>query len=103
MRKEGFSGNTRDDSNLDLQQIIEILSSMEITFEARIDLDYFGEDIDYDVVTFYLPEEYFSFDYHLDLDVHGHTIRGGKEEWFYSPKSRKEFVQFIKKGHIGDE
>jgi hypothetical protein len=84
---------------LDLQDIIEILSDEEIIFKSQI--IYFGEDTNFECIEFTLAgNHYFSFDYYLDIDTHGHTIEGGVNQWFYSPKSKTEFLEFITTGHI---
>lgn len=97
--KKGFYLNTVDLDVLNLQDIVEILSDEKIIFKAEI--CYVGEDTNFECIEFNLDsKEYYSFDYYLDLDTHGHTICGGKNQWFYSPKNRREFVEFLKTGHI---
>ncbi len=84
---------------LNLQDIVEILANEEIIFKAEI--VYLGEDTNFKCVEFNLySKEYYSFDYYLDLDIHGHTIHGGINQWFYSPKDKLEFLELIKTGGI---
>ena len=100
--KEGFCSNKVNLSILNLQDVVEILSDEEIIFKAET--CYVGEDTNFEYIEFNLDgKEYYSFDYYLDLDTHGHTICGGKNQWFYSPKNRQEFMEFLKTGHIADK
>jgi hypothetical protein len=97
--KEGFCSNKVGLNILNLQDVLEILSGEEVIFRAQI--AYLGQDTDFKCVEFdFDSKEYYSFDFYLDLDTHGHTICGGKNQWFYSPKNRQEFMEFLKTGHI---
>lgn len=85
--------------NLNLQDIIEILSEKEIVFKAEI--VYLGQDTDFKCIEFTIQDEkLYNFDYYLDVSIHGHTIRGGKNGWFYSPKNFQQFMEFLEIGHI---
>lgn len=94
-------GKVTQQAPLNLHDIIQILSDEGILFKAGI-LD-FGEDTDFGCIEFCLSEDFYSFNYYLDVDTHGHTIEGGSQQWFYSPKDKSEFLELIKTGHIEDE
>lgn len=87
---------------MSLQEVIEILCDEKIIFKAEI--CELGEDTNFECIEFNLGSVgYHSFDYYLDTDIHGHTICGGRNQWFYSPKNRQEFVEFLKTVHITGE
>lgn len=81
-------------NTLSIEDVIRILSNEKISFKAEI--KYFGEDTNFECVEFTLSNEYYSFNYYLDIDIHGHTIEGGKDYLFYTPKNKEDFLKLVK-------
>jgi hypothetical protein len=78
---------------LDIKQIITILSDEEIRFKCGI--DDLGEDTMYEILHFTLTGNYKDFTFCLDVCTHKSNI--SLNNWFYQVYTKEEFLKLIKK------